>query len=687
MSKKFLSLFLLLLIFLITVNSKFLFLTITGLISESIISMSIANSTFGRIVYFSYPSQVKLECEIVQGDNVTFNVLFENIGNLNITERVEIHVKNSSLDTIASYYDDVYELPVLGVRNFSANWTPSKGTYWVIANVSYNSTLENKTVEENHSFLITKKEGIGTFRRSPGQITKTIPPGRSKIYPVEIQLWLDESCNSTTATFSKTSGIPGEWVSFSQDNLYLNPYNSTNVNITIPLFTPEGIYDNGTIHAYAENQTVDIGINITVAMAEFILNVTTPENVCQGGSVNAIINITKTLPSEDVSVNITYQITDYNLTVYKEGTENNIPISNKSVQKLYNLNAPSSLNETYYIFLVTLDYNSTLTQAYDTFKVIPCPTTTVPGGGGGGGGGPTEIKKLITSKITLNTSNEILTVITGNKTSFIASVKNIGTETVESIKISIEGIPSEWVRVFPTTTNLDIGEVEEYVVTIDIPNDATSGIYKLKVKAVDDVESNTVLLTLIIGRNSKEIADLLLKELESIRPEAKRSLQVEDCINMTTIKSLYKDAEMAFENGMKEYENKNYEGAVNWFEYALPIEKKVVDKVDITLELEVETLNSSKPFSTAIIPPFYKPGDQLQLAGTYLKEKNYEKICDPILEIKRLIIIGLVFWFVIVISFTILIMIIVIIKRKRKEEYYKEPELIIPSTPSWGDKT
>jgi hypothetical protein len=662
-------------------------LTITGLVSESelMLSLSIANTTLGKFIYFSYPLQVNLGCDVAQ--NVTFTVVFENIGNNNITERIVIYVKNSSLDTIASYYDDYYNLAPLDFRNFSVNWTSSsKGTYWVIANASYNSTFENKTEVESHSFVVTSKEGIGTLRRFPNQIVHTIPPGRSRIYPADIQLWLQDACNSTTAIINKTQGIPADWVSFSQNNLYLTPdvINSTDVNITISPLTPEGIYNNGTIFAYADGQRVDIGLKITVEMTDIILRVNTQENkVCQSNNVNANINITKIIPPEDINVNVTYQILDSNYTVYDEKKDYNLLLSNISIQKLYSLTVPSSANESFYMFLVTLDYNSTLTQAYDTFEVISCPTTTSISAGGGGGvggeGGPSgKIEKLEVHKLSLNLSDEILTVITGNKTSFTASVKNIGTESVKSVKISIEGLPSEWINIFPTTADLSVGEVKKYLVVMDIPNETKTGVYKLKVKATNDVESNTIILTLIIGRDPKEVAELLLKELESIRAEVKRSLLVEDCINTTSIKKSYQDAELAFEKGMKDYENKNYEGAINWFEYALPIEKKVVDRVDIALELEIDAINTTKPVS--VIPPFFKPEEQLQLAGTYLQEKNYEKICDPILEIKRLIFIGLIFWFIIVILVILIIIIVILIKRKRKEEVYKETDLIIPPT-------
>jgi len=83
-------------------------------------------------------------------------VIFENNGTENVTVEIEIHVKDSSLNTVNSNYDDNYTLASLGIRNFSASWTPTTtGTYWVIANATYSSSVETKTVEENRSFSVT----------------------------------------------------------------------------------------------------------------------------------------------------------------------------------------------------------------------------------------------------------------------------------------------------------------------------------------------------------------------------------------------------------------------------------------------------------------------------------------------------------------------------------------------------
>lgn len=125
---------------------------ITGLLTQIInISLSIQNSTQAKFILFSYPSEITI------GDTANFTVVLQNTGNLNITSAIEIHVKDSSLNTLNSSYDINYTLAPLEIRNFSSNFTPTAtGTYFVIANASYNSTLENRTIEENRSFDVVE---------------------------------------------------------------------------------------------------------------------------------------------------------------------------------------------------------------------------------------------------------------------------------------------------------------------------------------------------------------------------------------------------------------------------------------------------------------------------------------------------------------------------------------------------
>ncbi|MCX6821521.1 MAG: tetratricopeptide repeat protein [Candidatus Aenigmarchaeota archaeon] len=608
------------------------------------------------------------------GNTVNITNKMENIGSFNLTGNLSTSIFNTTNQEIHKNDWSNIDLLVGEIQYRNTNYTIQEKDEPGIYSIKSNFTYDGNLTESKCNFRVNK--GIGTLRRvvslpfPPDQIVDEIQPGRTEIYPSGILLWLESACNGTIATINKTKGIPGDWVSFSQDKVSLtlpNFFNSTDVNITVPPFTPEGVYDNGTIfvsahNPYGNDPIREIKLNITVSYAYFKLNVTIPEEsktICDGGSVNAKINITKVYPPEDVNVSITYQILDYNRIVYDEKKDNILIIKNETIFP-FTMNAPSSTGK--YTFLVKLERNWTVAQAYDTFEVVSCPTTTEIPGGGGGGGRREEIKKLETYKIILNVSDEILTVITGNKTSFIASVNNTGTEIARSIKILVDGIPSEWITFFPLINNIYPGEIGKYLVVIEVPTNTKTGIYELNVKAKDGMESNTVVITLVIGRDPKEIADLLLTELEKVKAEARNSLMVKDCIDITIIKTIYDDAEYAVEKGKEEYDKKNYEEAINWFEYAIPIEKKVVDKVDITLKMELETSNTSR----VLIPPFFKSNEQFQLAGEYLEEKNYEKICNPLEKIKKFILIGLIFWPGMVVILIILVIIFMIYYRIRR---------------------
>ena len=197
--------------------------------------------------------------------------------------------------------------------------------------------------------------------------------------------------------------------------------------------------------------------------------------------------------------------------------------------------------------------------------VVPKGATTVPAGPA-----PARRAPPVTIRgITLNVSTHTLTAVLGNKTSFIAYVKNVGTETVNAVKISIEGISPDWISVTPSLTNIEPNETQEYLVTINVPKNARTGIYRFKVVATDLVRSNEESMTLVVGKNYKEICDLLLQEIDKVRAEASLSLSIGKCMDVSMLKALFSDGEVALNNGKSLYESENYEKAIDWFEYAL----------------------------------------------------------------------------------------------------------------------
>jgi hypothetical protein len=527
------------------------------------------------------------------------------------------------------------------------------GLYTVTSNYSYvgNFTLAS------HSFSVHKDIG---FLTTDNEIVLTIPPGKSGDYT--LQLYLRFACDNATVKMNVSSGPPGEWTSFDPEEVFLfstGYKNSTNVRVTVPNDTELGSYY-GWIYATADDQRVQINLTVIVSIKDFYVKTKIPQEkkeVCIGDDVHAEVNITKLFPPGEVKVNMTYQILHEGniLTETKENLTLNDTMN--SVIRVPTLKVPSDVVEGNYTFLALLQYNETWFASSDTFRARSCiPVTTLPT--------PTPEAKAPapaptppTKGLILNLSTNLLSAMTGNKTSFVATVKNIGTQTIKSVRISIEGVPKNWVEILPSTADIPAGSTQSYLVVINIPSNARTGVYDLRVKALDEVESNVEILTLIIGRNMKEIADLLLKEFKNMKSQAEISLTVEDCMDLTIVKTIHEDAELAFEKGLEEYEKGNYIKAINWFEYAIPAERKVVSRVDIILEMEVEASKKSR----MIIPPFFKPEEYFLQAETYLDEKDYEKICDPIEKIRKFIMIGLVFWpavMIVIISFVIVVVIV-----------------------------
>jgi len=783
MYKKFILLFLVL--FILFVYSRFLFKSITGFIAEFLsLSLSIKSATEGEITYFSYPPEIYLMYkygETILSQNATFDVMFMNTGNLNISGRIVVYVKNSTLHTFGTYYDDYFNLSPLATRNFSATYLPNvTGRYWVIVNVTYNSSTEEKFTEENATFdvlyglnirvtvtansnafcpndtvnVTTKLENIGYFNVtgdlnsrilnqysnvkkeenwheinlstneiqyyyinytvkdsdgisnygassdftyyshsnssstgfrinngegillvSPYTIEKTIYAGESTTQ--NLHMWISYACVNTVARVNTSTGHPGDWVNFSKDELFLgsNGYlNTTVLNISVPSGTEKGLYI-GTIYVNTVKQEKEIPLTVHVGTYSISSSVEflppPPTTICLNDNLTANVTILSGYLGT-INLKVTYRLSDPLSRLVTEWNET-LDVDG-SVQKNVTFTIPSNGIEGYYTFTVIAQYDSLVDQSSLTFNVISCVTpTTIPAGPGGGGGGLVEIPVAPVFKpvhnLTLSLSKNILTVLLGNETSFFAYVKNTGTKDVDSVRISVERIPSDWIRVSPSYSDIHVNETQAYLVVISVPRNASVRAYKLGVKATDKVESNTETLTLIIGKDSKEVVDMLLKELQNIRARAKKSLSI-DCVNIISLKILQEDAELAFDNGMKEYGNNNYEKVINWFEYAIALEEKIINSADVTMKIEIESLSLSR----ILFPTSLEFNKQLLLAKNYLDAKEHKIICVTIIKMRNLIKAAVLFW-ILIILLIVLILLLIILKRRKKK---KIEELTIP---------
>ena len=292
--------------------------------------------------------------------------------------------------------------------------------------------------------------------------------------------------------------------------------------------------------------------------------------------------------------------------------------------------------------------------------VLPLPeTTSIPSAGGRAPSMPSIISN---ASMSLKLSTHALSVIAGGDTSFLAYVNNTGNKDLKGVRILIQGIPLKWLSIDPSFTDIQKGKSQVYSVKIRVPSDAI-GVYDLRIIASNEVKSNEESLTLVVGKNYKEICDLLLKEIDKVKSEAERALLIEECLDITPMKALHEDANLALKNGKLEYQRENYEKAIDWLEYALPQEKKVINKADMIILLELSSSNRSK----SIIPPFFDAEKQFTLAENYFEAKNYEEICKPIERIRGYIVNGLIFWPSAFISLVVIIILMIVIRMKKVE--------------------
>ena len=590
------------------------------------------------------------------GEIVNLTNTIENIGDRTTGNLFNVIRNPSSSIVNTTFWNDII-LNMGQKKVYNSYYTvpsdPTTGTYTAEGNFTYDGKVEYAT--DNFQIF----SGIGTLLYTPpDKIEVTIESG-SFNDDNQMEFWLVQSCENTFVIMNKSTGIPGDWVNFTNERVYTTTQpNSTIVNISVPLGVMNKTYT-GYIYFYPEGgsqHSIDLIVHVTGLV--FTMNViAVPKTVCIGNTVSGIVNAEKNQEGP-LDVNMTYRIV--NITNVIAETNRSLHFDNMTAQDIQTFDIPASLAEGIYTFTAILQYNQTQTQSSDTFQVIKCiPTTSIPPSPAAA---PAPLP-IPTYGLSLRLSKNLLTVITGNKTSFIAFVNNTGTDTVESVKILTEGIPINWIETIPAMNDISPGQTKEYLVVITIPSNAEPGVYRLNVTATDSVESNKETLLLFIGRNPKEIADLLLSEIENVRIIANQSLLVEECIDISLIKSMYQDAEIARENGMKEYQSKNYVSAINWFEYAILNYQQVIYRVEIAVQLEI----SATKKSGFLTPPGTNIEDQLNQAQKYLNEKNYAKICEYLVNTRTLMMYGFIFWPLLIIIPIVLLIIFVIIYRRHRE--------------------
>lgn len=632
-----------------------------SLINTSVeLSANIGFDAYINAASFCYPEKISLRTDLI------------NIGNLALTGNLSMSLANP-------YRTDIESEDWLGVTlnpedsynfflNHTINSSDTAGIHRFSSNFTYNDTL----LVDSGEFRL--KSGYGTLAASPSLIEKTLYP--DEISASDIYLWLVYPCYGTSVFLNTSSGAPGNWTTFTQDTVWVPTQisNSTIAYVDVPWNAIPGDY-NGYVYAYVNDQ-LKLSIPITIHVQyDGIFDISTEvksshTEVCRGNKASAEVSVTKIFPNDTLDINLTYRI-ETNNTIYVESLET-VSITNSLVRNP-TLTVPSSAPTGIYTFYAILNASgsnwTSSTTSYDIFTIKDCSGGQPSGGGGGGGsGGVTGAGSApiqLTKEILLNVSKTKLLSTIGNTTSFLAWVENTGDTNLNGVKVSIEGIPDDWITIYPKKIDLNSGETKEFLVFIRIPEGVGEGVYELKVTASDEGEktkSKTEILTLFIGRDEESLTRILFEELDIIRGLSEQALNI-GCINTNELNPLFDEGERLRSIGIGYMNSDDHKKSQEFFVQAISVFEESISKADFLMEIGFyrAKIFSIFPFSKII-------KEKSDLLVKSIEERNYAEYCSLMSEIRKYSLYSILIIILLAsILITILVLIIVFYRRRRRK--------------------
>jgi hypothetical protein len=206
------------------------------------------------------------------------------------------------------------------------------------------------------------------------------------------------------------------------------------------------------------------------------------------------------------------------------------------------------------------------------------------------------------------------------------------------------------------------------LVLFSVPENAASGIYDIKIKAVGKIESDTKTLKLVIGKNPEEVSSLLLEHMENLRTNANMLVELESCLELSRVKILYLEGEKSREKGLSNYRSKNFEKSIDWFKHSINTYIKVIDQTTLKIEIKIEELKNDK----IGIFPIIGLNEQVRILEEYYLERNYSRLCEPIQEINRLRKLSVILWITVLLLFSVSALIGVILVKRRRSSQRKQ---------------
>ncbi|MCX8179457.1 MAG: NEW3 domain-containing protein [Candidatus Aenigmarchaeota archaeon] len=572
--------------------------------------------------------------------NETINVttIIENIGN-----NPTIFVLNK---TIYNQYGSLF---------YNKSWLAQpinpleKKSYYLIRNVTdediaglYDVRMEikydNEIIKDRSTFRI--KKSYGSLVASPAFIEETVFPG--DFIGKNLYLWLLFACQGTTVTLNKTGAV-ADWIYFSQNPIYLSPevWNFTKVLIFIdlPWNTMPGTY-RGNILAHIGNDVVlyiPVTIHVqTAAIFDLQTEVLSQyKEVCKMGEVKAKINILKIFPPGPMDVNMTYIVQQGN-TTYTQKKETIAVTDN--LEKFVGLNLPSIADTGIYTYYTILDVATenwkVNISSYDTFNVVECLMPQMPVTEGGKTFQPVEVEE---KKLEIKLTRYKLLGIAGNLSSFSVKVKNVGDASLTNIKLKVEGLPLEWLTIYPHKIDtLKPGEESDFLVFVKPPPNAKPSVYQAFIKAINSVESNQEKLLFLLSTDEKNLTRMLYEQAKLLKENASKILLL-NCLDISSLKMQLDEANSLFEVAEDYMEKEEYKKSQELF-------LKVISDYEIVLEqanlMMRERYSKVKIFA---LPPFIlsvkKARENVELS---LLVKDYQNFCDNLHTLTKYISLSIV---------------------------------------------
>jgi hypothetical protein len=182
-------------------------------------------------------------------------------------------------------------------------------------------------------------------------------------------------------------------------------------------------------------------------------------------------------------------------------------------------------------------------------------------------------------------------------------------------------VPQEWLTIYPTIADIDSKKTSEFLLVIKVPTSAQEGVYTLKVKATDSVESNEKEVSLIIGKNQESLIKLLIGEIEKWRRMAEEALKLK-CMDINELITIFGEGEIVRGLGLRDIDSGNLKNAQELLIQAINDYENVVTKADILMELR---LQNTKPLISFPLTKRIKLG--LEGMERAMRERNYTEFC------------------------------------------------------------